>query len=181
MQIYQRMNYLLQLISACNMFLALFLPWHQKTHSAASMILYTVPRLAPPFDMLKIAGTPWWILFLLVPFLCAGVVRGFSGIIDRSTAPGLKLARRAGYIAILPLLWFYLSSSEWGNADLQFGYWLTLFAAILLFGLVWLETFMVTSDSIAYRQQKVPCPHCNSPNAYGARRCQHCRRIIYYP
>ena len=180
MQIYQRMTYLLQMLSGFNLFLALFLPWHEKTHSAASLIRYTIPAFKPPFDILGIAARPWWLLLLLLPFILTGIVRGFSGIIDHSTAPGLKLARRTGYIAILPLVWFYLSSQEWGDTRIQFGYWLTLLAACLLFSLVWLETVMVTADAMMHRQREILCPHCNSPNEYGVRKCRRCGRMIYY-
>ena len=180
MQIYQRITYLLQMLSSFNLFLALFLPWHQKTHSAASLLLYTLPAFKPPFNFLMLGARPWWVLLLLVPFILTGIVRGFAGIIDNSTASGLKLARRTGYIAILPLGWFYLSSQEWGNTDLQFGYWLTLLAAGMLFSLVWLETVMVAADALAKQPREVLCPHCNTPNEYGLRRCQYCNRIIFY-
>lgn len=180
MQIYQRMTYLLQMLSGFNLFLALFLPWHQKTHSAASLIRYTIPAFRPPFNVVLIASRPWWVLLLLVPFMIVGVIRGFSGIIDHSTAPGLKLARRTGYLAILPLLWFYLSSQEWGESQLQFGYWLSLLAGGLLFSLVWLETIMVAENSLNKRTRYVLCPHCNQANEYGTRKCRYCSRMIYY-
>lgn len=172
--VYLRITYGLQLLASGNLLLALFLPWHSTIRSPITVIIKLVIGVEVPFQYWN-QLTPLWLLLLLLPVIIISIMRGLMGVFENHRVGMLKVVRRASYAALIPVVWFYFSSTEIGGR-LQFGYWLTIFSVGLLILLI-----MVESSLPAELRQKVyfACPNCGQANPPKNRRCNHCGILLF--
>jgi ribosomal protein L40E len=177
MVVYLRITYLLQVLTASNLLLSLLLPWHRATHSPLTMFTYSVSRILNSDGTEPLVNISWWVVGLVLPVVVVTLWRAIQGMFSVERMDQLRLARRSGYLSVITLGWFYLVTSLWGHTWLQFGFWLSLQALVILLILLWIET------SFPSREQKrahahILCPNCGGINPPRTRLCRHCGFVL---
>lgn len=181
---YLRITYGLQAFTALNLFLTIFMPWHSKTHSAASLIYSAVSRLSypPNFGGLLV---PWWFLILLFPFAIISILRGGLGLLEYQKMVAIKSMRIMGIACLVAISWFYFSTTELINLNsdtpghIQYGFWLSAFSVALLNILILVE-ISLPDETIQERYgYSMECSYCGGTNVRGVRRCIHCGSYIF--
>lgn len=171
--VYLRITYGLQLLATGNLLFALFLPWHSTVSSPIGVITKLISGVEVPFQVWN-QVTPFWLLLLLLPVIIISIIRALMGLFENHRMGLLKVVRRSSYVMLLPIMWFYFSSTEIGGR-LQFGYWLTISSAVLLILLIWVESSFPQDKQQVYFE----CPNCGQANPPKSRRCQHCGRLLF--
>lgn len=199
MLFYWRQTYIVQIVAALMMFLAMPLQWSSDHGTGLELMNKaldtTIGMGIDPFNPKQVPLSQWWIVWIIPALGAILGLRAVNGIIFKQLE-GKQFFTRAVTIAMFMASGWYAAVF---SPTLKTGFWIEMVAAWTLIVAVWLELWLIEfmpieskrrfvapsePEQVAASSQASPayhpiCAACGHLNPLGTAQCQQCHQSLY--